>query len=130
MLWVLIPILVDPTRYPAMRAVPCLAVEDWLWWILGHVVTDLGLIRTAPLENLVKLPKALGHTALFEMLAILADVGCAAAIANCRAKYVLVLGIELRLQDADRVSFSFGAHATLRKAGLIIHSSPSCTKSI
>lgn len=108
MLRIFIPILADPSRYPAMWTVTGLAVENRLRWVLGHVVADLGLVAAASLENFVQLSQPLCHARLLEAFAILAEVGRAAAMADRRAQHLLVLRIEPGFQGADRVVLPSG----------------------
>ena len=68
MLRIFIPILADPSRYPAMWTVTGLAIENRLRWVLGHVVADLGLVGAASLENFVQLSQPLCHARLLEAL--------------------------------------------------------------
>ncbi|MCY1450147.1 hypothetical protein D9M71_669290 [compost metagenome] len=82
MLRIIIPVLADPPRYPAVSAASCLAVENGLRRVLGHVIADFGPVRAMPLKDFIQLAESLGNTGLLEVLAILAAVGCAAAVAD------------------------------------------------
>lgn len=58
-----------------MGAAAGLTVQYGLWWVLGHVVADFGFVGAALLKDLIQLPQPLGHAGLFEVPAVLADIG-------------------------------------------------------